>query len=301
MDRKSTDQNNGDLEKLVVQVLKRIKNRKGKLSTKQQNFADFVIRNPEKMGFLSIMEAAQEAGVSQTTIFRFCKELGYDGYAQFTREIQQALQAKMTVTKTFQLALTHFEGKEKPQSLFESVIKQEIQNITNLSKSIQKEDYYRCIDLMSKADRIVVVGFMASVPLVMHFGNMLSRINLKVDVLCDHGIMSAASLSKLTKKSIVILIAFPRYPRNTVEIGKFASEKGSHIISITNIHTSPVVSFSDIAFIVPLIFRSAVDPYAAPITLITALATELSRQTPKRSKKGLALYDSYVSEFKLFI
>ena len=288
------------MEEVAAQALEKIKRKKDSLSAKQRVFAEFVIQNPERVGFLSIMEAAQEAGVSQTTIFRVCKELGYEGYAQFTREIQQALQIKMSVSKTFQLARTQYD-KEPPQSIFGSVMQLAAEDISNLGESIQKETYYRCIELLDQADKVAVVGCMASAPLANHFRNLLMKIGVDAAAITTHDIASGITLKKLTRDSLAVLIAFPRYPRATVEIGKSLAESGVTIVSITNTLTSPVVPLADHSFIVPLRFRSFAEPYVAPMLLITAMATELSHRNSRQAQEGLEAYDEYVSRFKLFV
>lgn len=158
---------------------------------------DYVLQNYEQLAFTPINEFSRDVGVSQATIVRFCCALGYEGYLQFSRELQQAIQAKLTTVNRFQLAQKR-KTKSAGVSVFEDVISQEIDNVANLAKHVNKSDFYRCMGLMQEADRICVIGCLSSSALAMHFGQMLSKIIARVEVLTTINIMGAAALNKLT-------------------------------------------------------------------------------------------------------
>lgn len=52
---------------------------------------NYVIRQPEKVQYMRIREFAEEAHVSTSTVLRFCKKVGCDGYAEFKLKLRQYL------------------------------------------------------------------------------------------------------------------------------------------------------------------------------------------------------------------
>ena len=98
-------------------LIERIQKCMNKLTPRQLNFANFVLQNTDRIGFLSITEAAKEAKVSQTTIFRFCTSLGYDGYLPFSREIQQEIMMEMTTQQRFKLSEHQLEGDARKKKI----------------------------------------------------------------------------------------------------------------------------------------------------------------------------------------
>ena len=53
------------------------------LTNSEKKVADYVLRHRIDVQYMSISELAEEAGVAEATISRFCKRLGYKGYSAF--------------------------------------------------------------------------------------------------------------------------------------------------------------------------------------------------------------------------
>jgi DNA-binding MurR/RpiR family transcriptional regulator len=287
---------------LPADFTERIKKRLSEFTPRQRGLAEFILQNPESIAFLSITDLAKKAGVSQATITRFCNTLGYDGYMHVSKEIQQSIQCELGTVGRFDLALSLKDQslRGRTTSLFERLVAGEIDNLINLTQSIKTHDFYRCVDMMTEADRICVIGCMASSCLAFFFGYMLGKIFPRVDTVNGHGAVASAACNNLNQNSLVFLISFPRYPRATVELGHLALQKRAKIIAITNSPISPVVPLAMLSFFVPVGIVSFVDAYAAPMVLINALTAELSERNPERTHQALKEFDEYALQANIF-
>jgi DNA-binding MurR/RpiR family transcriptional regulator len=292
-----------DPDPIELEVLSEIARRMEELTPRQRIFGQYLLQNPENLAFLSITDLAKEAHVSQATIVRFCNSIGYNGYTQLAREVQQAIQVQLGTAGRFRLVsrMRRDSLRDGPTSTFERIVHQEVENLVCLSRSIKTADFYRCLDIMAEADRICIVGCLSSTGLATFFGYMLSKIFLEVDVVNGHGVMTSAVCHRLTKRSLVFLISFPRYPRETVELGELAAARGAQIVAITNSHISPVVPLATLAFLLPVSIPSFVDAYAAPLVFINALVTEFSERSPEKAQQILNFYDEYAAQMDLFM
>jgi DNA-binding MurR/RpiR family transcriptional regulator len=288
---------------ITFKVLNKITRKLDEFTPRQRMLAEYILQHPENLAFFPITDLAVKAGVSEATIVRFSYALGYEGYPQLVREAQRAIQFELGSAGRFQLVRRMRSGssKKEPTSSFERVLKYEIENLVNLSQSIKISDFYRCIDMLAEADRICIVGCLASTSLATFFGNMLSKISHQVDIFHGHGVMTSAVINRLTQNSLVFLIAFPRYPREIVEIGQIIGEKGARIVAITDSHISPIVPLANLYFAVPVGIPSFVDAYAGPIVFFNALVTELSERDPGSAQQILGQYDEYALEANLFL
>lgn len=284
-------------------IIEKLKREIDSFTPRQRGLAEFILQNPESLAFLTITDLAKRVGVSEATITRFCGTLGYDGFAHLCREVQETIQSELSTVGRFQLVRTMGRHSVETQSssTFERVLSTEIDNLISLTRNIRTAEFYRCVDLMSEADRICIIGSMASSCLASYFGYMLEKIFPGVDVLHGHGGMAAAVCKSLTQKSLVFLISFPRYPKVTVELGQLVAQKGAHIIVITNSPISPTVPLANIAFFIPVGIVSFVDTYAAPIAFLNILVTEFSERNPNATQQSLKLFDEYASRAGLFI
>lgn len=291
------------MQSIHLALVEKLKQDIDSFTPRQRALAEFILQNPESLAFLTITDLAKRVGVSEATITRFCSTLGYDGFVHLCREVQEAIQSELSTVGRFQLVRTmgrHSVETQSP-STFERVFSTEIDNLISLSRNIRTVDFYSCVDLMAEADRICIIGSMASSCLASYFGYMLKKIFPGVNVLHGHGSMAAAACNHLTPKSLVFLISFPRYPKVSVELGQLAAQKGAHIIAITNNPISPIVPLANITFFIPLGIVSFIDAYAAPIAFLNALVTEFSERNPNATQQSLKLFDEYVSQTGIFI
>lgn len=299
---KNPESSLSELDQILSVVVERIKSRMAEFTPRQRALAEYIIQHPESVGFLTINELAKKAGVSEATIVRFCHIIGYKGYAHLGREIQENIQSQLGTEGRF--TLTHRQSgcvSSDSTSAFERVLAHEMCNMARLSKNIKKTEFYRVVKWMAEADRIIISGSMGSGSLAKYFGYMLAKILPQVEVLDAPGTIPFNVLSRLSSDSMVFLIAFPRYPRITVEIGRWLAGKGAKIVAITDSHLSPVVSVADVSFLISVGITSFVDSYAAPMTFINALVTELSESNPVESQQRLREFDKYASEMQMFV
>ena len=66
-----------------ISALFTIKERYDDLSAKEKQIADFILEHPRESVNPSIEELAERIGISESTMVRFARKLGYSGYQRF--------------------------------------------------------------------------------------------------------------------------------------------------------------------------------------------------------------------------
>ena len=61
------------------------------LTKTEKIIADYLLDNLNTIGFSSVKEVSLNCGVSDTSIIRFLRELGYEGYTDFKKELNEKL------------------------------------------------------------------------------------------------------------------------------------------------------------------------------------------------------------------
>ena len=288
------------------QVLEKIKLEYDHFTPAQKAIAEFIIHNPESLLFMSISEMAEKAQVSMASIVRFCNVLGFDGYTQLMKEGQQEIQSQLSTLGRFNISQNLRstkilkESKNWGDSAFSRILSHEIENLNRLVEAIKVEDFNKAVELIGKADRILILGCMASASLAAHMGRMLCKVIPEVDVVNSDGILDSAKFIRLTSRSVVFVIAFPRYPSVTVRLANTAVERGCHIVSITDSHLSSISGLGELTFHIGVGIPSFVDAYAAPLTFVSALCTEVAEKNPSRSQAALTKFDEMALMNNLF-
>lgn len=286
--------------------LRFIREKMDQFTPAQQLLAEYLVHNPESILFMSINKLSQAAHVSQSTIVRFCNMIGYDGYSQMTKEAQQFVHSQMSTAGRFKLTRSRrnkapaiLDGKIAT-SAFERILNHELENLNRMAKSVKVKDFEKAVDLILNAERVVIIGCMASASLAVHFGRMLGKVYPNTDVIKSEGVLESTKLLRLSRDSAVIIIAFPRYPNATIRLGQAALRTGARTIAITDSHLSPISNLGEIAFHIHLGMPSYVDAYAAPLTFINAICTQLSESMSGVAVQNLDRYDQLAEDSRLF-
>ncbi len=287
------------LKNLIEQII----NKRNNFTKQQKTFADFVLKHLNEIAFLNVAEVSKNSNVSGATIVRFCKTLGFKGYPEFKKKIRQSVQSDLTAFNRYRLRT--FFGKNltednKPKSMYHKLLQGEIENTATLLEGIDKQNYITALDLMAKADRFCVVGNLASTTLAMYLGLNLSKLNHHTDIITSSGISSYSAVEKLTPDSVVFLLSFPRYPKETLKIGRYAKKKGAHIISITDTPISPIAVLSDISFFLSLNLLPFGESYTGPIAFLTVLCAEYCSRLPNGTDQKLQKYDECAIDLEFF-
>ena len=281
-------------ERIAPAVIEKIRSMMGQFTKRQRMLAEYIVQRPEKVGFLPINDLSQAAGVSVATVIRFCNTLGYSGYVELGREVQNSIQNDLSLLGRFNLAQSASKlNVDRAGTAFERILSLEIESLGQLAKSINKSDFYQCLDWMSTADHIVIIGTMASVSLAEYFGYAASKVLPSVCVVTSVGGQSSDFLKGLGPDSLVFLIAFPRYPASTIALGDLARGQGCRIVALTDSNQSPIIQIARIAFLISISATSFVDAYAAPLTFINGLITEFAERYPDQIKKALACFEKF--------
>jgi len=296
-DRKS--KGNFILENLFEQII----NKKNNFTKQQRTFADYVLKNSNELAFLNVAEVSKKSGVSGATIVRFCRTLGFKGYPEFTKVIRQSVQLDLTAFNRYKLRTflgKDITGDKKPKSVYHKLLQGEIENTATLLESIDKQNYMKALDLMANADRFCVVGTLAATTLAMYLGLNLSKLNHHTDIITSSGISSFSAVEKLSPDSVVFLLSFPRYPKETLKIGQYAKKKGAKIIAVTDTPISPITALSDISFFIPLNLLPFGESYTGPIAFLTVLCAEYCSRLPNGTDQKLKKYDECAVDLEFF-
>lgn len=275
-------------------ILELIESHYDTMSPALQAVANYILDNPATFVFLPVQELAAKALVSHATVIRFCKSLGYKGFYEFSRDVQQVVQAELSSVTRLDITQDFLDTTGADFSFLNNIIEMEIKGLMSIRERISQGDVQDCAKMLAKADKIFVLGFMASHSLALHMEQMLSKITDNVTLIPSWSLQTIAFLHRMTPDSVLIAFSFPRYPKATVDFVTEAREHGCKIIAITNSPRSPIAKQADRVLSVPVGVLSYVDLYAAPMSVGTALALEFSRLDTERTTEKLMRFDKVV-------
>ena len=274
--------------------MERIRMMQPSFSKSHKKIADFILQNYEKAVFLTSFKMGQQCGVSESSIIRFATTLGYSGYSEFQREIQDLLKTQITMSQRLKETSLSGDG-----GIMQGMMQKGIDGIQYAMMNLNEKDFDRAVAVLSQAKRVFLVGSRSSYGLVYYFAFVLNWIRESVfAVNCSNEIIDY--LATLTEDDAVLAISLPKYPKSTVDALEAARSKGAHTIAITDTMTSPLIPHSEISLLVYTELLSYSDNIAPVMCLITALLTAIGAADPQKTAGLLEKHEALWEESGIY-
>ena len=280
------------------ELIQRLNHSGKKLSKSHRRIAECIVTHYDKVVFMTASKLGEYVGVSESKVVRFAAALGYSGYPQLQKALQELLRHRLTASQRFELTndMDHVQVLNK-------VLKADIQNIRSTLDEIDISSFECAIDMILQARQIYVMGLRSSAPIAEFFVHYLKFIFSNVRVVTSGVSDVFEQLSRIGEGDLLIGISFPRYASRSIEAMDFARKQGASLIAITDGPLSPLHSTADICLMAKSDMSSFVDSFAAPLSLINALIVALGqrRRTEvseyfNKMEKIWAEYDVYLAK-----
>lgn len=237
-------------ENVMANLLaERIKNTE--LTKKQRIIGDYLIKNQERIGNLSALDIANEIGVSDASIIRFSKAIGFEGYADLKNKIYDMLvensSNKIPLTERMRI---NYE-KLKDGNVTEQFIQKIQDNISDVFSHNSLEDFETIANAMVKGKRRYVIGLRGCKGTAIGFGRLLSFMMPNVTAIIDSECTSISLIQDLEEGDVVLMFVFSRFYKIDLEYLKFAKKNGAQIYLVINDVASILSSYADDILIVP--------------------------------------------------
>lgn len=253
----------------------RIENAYPTLSKGHKKIADFIRNNYEKASFMTAASLGKAVGVSESTVVRFASNIGFDGYPELQKYLQEAVKSHLTSVQRMDVAASRYGGDDFIDRAFMT----DIEMIKQTRDSISREAFSKSAEAINKAKKIYILGVRSSAALA-SFAAFYLRFLYENVVLIDTSASSELfeQMFRISEDDVCIAISFPRYSNQTVKALSFAKSRGATIISITDGEMSPIASYATHLLVAKSSMVSFVDSLVAPLSVINALVAASARE-----------------------
>jgi len=264
-------------------VAERIESAYPDLSSALKKFADFVISEPMQAAHLSINETVHASGVSVATANRFARKLGFDGYAQFRSELIRGFEPMLAPVE--RLKQTISEGSTVSDIITASLA-EDIQNLRENELGLESGRFETAVDMIIKAERVYLLAFDNAAALGGIFAHRLATAGKSVTESTGGKLSASRHLALYGPDDLVIVIAFPRYIRDTVEMAQAIHRRGLPILAITDTQASPIASLGTLTLYIQARRTIGSTSDTAILAVLEALAAAVSAHLPGAAEAG---------------
>lgn len=239
----------------------------------QRSIAKYILENYEKAAFMTASRLGQVVDVSESTVVRFAAELGYNGYPEMRRALQDMIRNCLTSVQRIQVAKELMES----QDILSLVLSSDIEQIRLTMEETNRNDFNSAVDAIVNAKNIYILGLRSASALANFIGFYFNLLFNNVRVINENSASEVfEQIFRISKGDVFIALSFPRYSRRTIKAMHYARDMGSDVIGITDTPASPIAKLADIALFARSDMVSFLDTLVAPLSLVNALIVATS-------------------------
>jgi len=234
----------------------------------QKMIADYIINHYDKAAFMTASKLGNTVGVSESTVVRFASEVGYEGYPQLQRALQELIRNRLTAVQRMEVTNDQIGGGD----VLAKVLGSDIENIRRTLEESSSDNFNNAVDALCAARTIYILGIRSSSALsrflYFYFNHIFDDVRI---INTNSSSEMFEQILRICKEDVFIGITFPRYSQRTFNGAKFAMDNGAKVIAITDSPQSPIAEISDTVLLARSDMASFVDSLVAPLSLINAL------------------------------
>ncbi len=283
------ENNNTDLMRMIQTKFSR-------LSKGQKLIAEYILKHYDKAAFMTAAVLGASVGVSESTVVRFANQLGYEGYPELQKALQELIKNKLTTARRIELSNDFII----PNNALKGVLKSDIENIRATMEKINYEAFESTVNSILNSKKIYIVGLRSSAALADFLGFYLNLILDNVKIV-SYGMSDIfEQMLTLGEGDCVIGIGFPRYAMRTVETLNYAKSRGADVVAITDSVLSPLATKADYVLIAESNMASFVDSLVAPLSVINALIIAVGLKEKDKISKTFTELEKVWQEYQIY-
>ena len=274
-------------------LISHIQSQYTRFSKGQKLIAQYILKNYDKVAFMTACKLGEAVGVSESTVVRFANALGYSGYPKLQDALQEVIKNKLTTVQRVDM-IKEFNDDS---AILKKIVKSDMDNIKDTLEEIDEKAFEEAANRILKAKRIYIVGMRSSFTIAQYLGFYLGIILDSVHVIRTDMGDAFEQVVKINEDDVLIAVSFPRYSKKSYQIVSYAKEKGAHIVSLTDSPFAPVASFTDNLLLVKSNMASFVDSLVPALSIANALIVSVGMKEKEDIKQHFddleAIWEKY--------
>ncbi|MBQ8351870.1 MAG: MurR/RpiR family transcriptional regulator [Clostridia bacterium] len=272
----------------------RIRSQFSEFSKGQKKIATVILDNYDKAAYMTAAKLGEMVQVSESTVVRFALELGYEGYPELQRAVQELVRAKLTSNQRIQISdLRYGDG-----DILDGVLTADISKIKYTLENIDRASFHAAVDAIVKAKRLFIIGARSTASLASFFNFNLRLISENVFLIQAHSKGEVfEQILDIGPEDMLFAISFPRYSTNVINAVKYAHAQGAVVASLTDSTMSPIAKYAKYVLTAQSDMVSYVDSLVAPLSILNAIIVAITKthreQVTARFDKLERIWDEY--------
>lgn len=274
------------------------------LTKKEDLIADYILNNLTDACLITSTELANRLNVSNATIIRFARKIGFTGYSEFQKYLrEQCYEGSLAISDDVTIPSERLKlsyDKVKEADLLNDNLKILEKNISSISEKNSLAEINKATNYITDARRVFILGSRARVGITEIMGVFLNQIIDNIVVGSSNSFTPFDTLASCSKDDCVLIFSFPRYSELDLGAAKMATEANAKVIIITDKATAPIAQYADVLLLVSVDSNAFFNSYTPVLFLAELICSQVSRATMIKSKEKLERINKHISQFGMY-
>ena len=279
-------------------IISRINEHYPRMSKSQRAIAAYIEDHYDQAVFMTAAKMGQTLGISESTVVRFAASIGYDGYPELQKALEEWVKDKINSVQKMGVKY----GGSTQSEILTSVMNADMEKIQDTISNLDPAAFETAVDTILEAENIYIIGLRSCEPLADFLQFYLNMIRGNVKLIKTTSVTEIfEQMIRIGEKDAIIGISFPRYSMRTLKAMEFANDRNAKVITITDSVHSPMNLYSSCNLCARSDMVSIVDSLVAPLSVINALVVALCMKSPDRAKESLQLLEDAWNNYQVYL
>ena len=263
------------------------------LTQSQKRIAEAIVENPEFVAFATVDKLAARLGIASSTIVRFAYRLGLDGYPELQERVRVLVRSRFRGADEGsgdESAVAHLGDSTAAASL-----RRDLENLRHTIADLDGVTIEKAVGLLTAAPRVFFTGGLSSRALAAYAAHTLNRLRGNVKMLSTDD--ASADILEMTADDVLVVISFPPYASQTLQILNAARRRDVTIVGITDSPISPLGTV-DVTLSARVSGIGPQNSLVAPVAVVNVLLNGVAASSPgsaDRYRQIFGLFDEWNS------
>jgi DNA-binding MurR/RpiR family transcriptional regulator len=263
----------------------------------QRRISQYILESYDKAAFMTANRLGKTVGVSESTVVRFAVDLGFEGYPEMQKAMQEMVLNRLTSVQRIEVA----NDRIGDQDVLSMVIHSDMEKLRQTDETLNREEFHGAVDAILNARRIYILGVRSVAPLASFLGHYLNYMFNNVHIVNGFSVGEMfENIVGIGDRDVVIAFSFPRYSASTTKGARYCRSAGATVIGITDSKDSPLGQCSDHVLVAKSDMVSLVDSLVAPLSLVNALIVAIAAKREKELSQTFANLERIWDEYDVY-
>ena len=263
----------------------------------KRRIADVILHSYDRAAYMTASKLGEMAGVSESTVVRFANELGFEGYPEFQRAVQELVRTKLTPNQRIDIT----EQRIGAGNLIEKVMNSDMEKIRYTLENINHDTFAAAVDAIVSARNIYIFGVRSS-------SSIAGFLNFNLNMIFDNVRLVQPTSSSdvfeqilgISENDVLIGISFPRYSTKVVNAVKYAKDRNASVIALTDSSISPIAEHATYLLTAQSDMASFVDSLVAPLSIVNAILVAITQRKREEVKERFEYLEQVWDEYDVY-